>query len=285
MSEQLRRDLEPTETHWPYERLKEALISACGHERFRRGIVPFDRLPSTVDVGKFGGKALECVQATATDRKERGLGIEFLPVDRKIVMDRQLVVGEESKVAVGYPRSINDLYFQQLAKLPTLKRVLADGLTARLAAEGLSDAQRSERLIQLYQLDTVDGRIVRDITPARIGNVHSHTNPTPVSYFDLVTFLSTPELRIMIVGRPDGYSETIMKTDETTAIDAESKDDLSGRWSRLLDERVEHGVRQERLSHLEANQRAQTALARSIANKYKFGYFAGTDIGSLSRVQ
>ncbi len=213
------------------------------------------------------------------------MGIEYLPADRKIVIDRQLIVGEESRVAIGYPRSIKELYFQQLVKLSPTKRMLADQLAVRINAEGLTEDEWAERLDGLYQLDTIDGRIIRDVTPSRVGNVHSHTFPTPISYTDLVTFLSTAELRVMVVGRSDGYFEFVAKTDETVPVNKESVEEISDRWSRMMSERVERGIRQDGIAHMEANQRAQTALARSIVNKYKVGYYVGANVGLLERVK
>jgi hypothetical protein len=43
----------------------------------------------------------------------------------------------------------------------------------------------------------------------------------------------------------------------------------------MIEERIVTAVRQHGIGELEANQRVQAALARSIANKYKLGYYVG----------
>jgi hypothetical protein len=277
MIERMQRDLEPAESHWTYERLKEALVAACEPGVFRRGIVPFSDLPSSLDIGKFGEKAFQCVQTTAQDGKERGLGMEYVPSERRLVMDRQLVSGTESQVAVHYPKAIDQLLRQQVTRLPSAKRVLAMNLLDRMGLEAkeLDAQQRSRQLCEMYERETADGKLFREVMPVRVGNIHSHPVPIPVSAWDFRSLLSTPELRVMAVGRPDGVTEFVMKTEEAVPLSVPESEATARRWLKMIEERIVTAVRQHGIGELEANQRVQAALARSIANKYKLGYYVG----------
>lgn len=283
MAERARLDFEPGESHWTYERLRQSLIDACGHERFRRGVVSFDRLPESIDIGKIGEKALECARGTSVDRKERGLSLEYAPTDRKLVMDKQLVTGIESTVSVGPSRKAKELCLDQLAKLPPAKRAIVQMVTSRLFLAGVEE-DPMEKINAVYQSDTVDGRALRDVYLARAGNIHSHTRPVPISGNDVAVFLRAPDMRIMVVARPDGLLETVIKSDESGSVSHEEFGQKIEHWNQLLHDRVQAGGRRG-FGEIEANQRAQRALIRSIAEKYKFGYYAGNGVGLLERVK
>lgn len=282
MSEQFRRDREPADGHWAYDRFKAVLIAAFDPERFQRGIVSFEQLPTGVDIGKFGDKARECVMATSQDGKERGFGIEFVPADKKLVIDKQIMTGGEHEVLIGNPAAMLSLHREQVARLSGGKRLLFEQMNARLEASGVSNDLN--RVLEILQSDTMDGKIMRETLPIRVGNIHSHPRPTPISSYDLVTLLKTPELRFMVLGKAGGGFELVMKSHETVVLDEQTASEKSRAWKDLLDARVTQGVQRDGLGLMEANIRAQTALARTIARKYKLGYYTGDATGLLGRI-
>lgn len=284
MGETTRRDFDPSEAHWSYERLKEEMISACASERFRPGLVAFDRMPDSVDPGKFREKGLECTRGTLTDRKERGVGVEFLPVDRKMIMSKEVVVGEESQVLVPTPRSARELYADQMAKLPSFKQLLAPTVIGRLNALVGDGAAMNAAVQELYRGTSAESRVFRDVYLARPGHIHSHTRMMPFSPQDVRVFLSSAEHRVMLVSRSDGVVEMMVKSTETPFLDREASEERNRVWNEMVDRRVTDSMKGG-MDSTEANQRGQAALVRSIANKYKFGYYVGGETGPLTRVR
>lgn len=271
---------------WSYERLKERIAAACGAETFRTGLSSFADLPEEMMVGKFGSKAIECVHASASDGKERATVLRFNPVKGVPEIQRGLFTGTESDVQMTfrYQQTKDEKEFWEgRGRLPLDKQmgVLRAQQTIR-AHVGNLDVHRSLRS------NSPIGRAIRQLYPRWIGTVHSHPADTSFSPVDITGFLTSPSRLVDVVGTKGGEIHVMVATSDTEWIPETEREERVGRWNKMIDQRVldavrtpEHRLRDTALVHRDAVR----AFVRSMANKYKFGYYVGDNIGLLERVK
>lgn len=237
----------------------------------------YDRLPEEIVLGKTIAKVMECRRATDGDGKERGYTLRFNPATNKLEVQRELTAGDEAHVTLSF----------------VYRPMRGDGTQVRHTALAQAEADRT---LAGKKVDVVSamteaspvGRAVRRLYVRQAGTIHSHPGESPFSTIDLANTISQKQGFIDLVSTSDGKVHALVTTHETNWVSPEEAKELQTRWTQLINERYRtvgtqgiHALRDR--DKVFAN--AVAAMVRTVAKKYKLGYYVGDATGLLERVK
>ncbi len=158
--------------------------------------------------------------------------------------------------------------------------LLYDGETQSLRMEKPYHGENKEQIKMLKPDQVVHGKY--SVT----GLNHTHTTRNPFSGGDIAVFLSEPLLNSSGLLMRDGRLAVLLRSHETVSIQPADIEQLRLKWRGQMQERLnQHPVSTEAEFRAQSN-RVLLAMGRTLANKYQFGYYIGSEPNStqLQRV-
>lgn len=291
---------------WTPDQLRDQIKLSCINDE--PGVIDYELLPSNLEIGVFGKKALTCRDATMADsqHRERAAALYWEPGRRSILIphDDKLLVGTEAQVMVQFQNiqaqhttNSRDRYAQRDAEVRLGKRQIKEADTTLRGRYGSlnfdSTADPLDKLKQQSERERM--RQARLEVTRPIGLIHSHPSETTFSGVDLTTFLDDPDFKIFTLASSDGALRAFVATSQTKwilkdnqAIREVEQDVVRSRYDELAHKDLEARVRGlnalERI-HYSNNEHFRDSLQRKsddavlalIAAERKFGYYVGDE--------
>lgn len=200
------------------------------------------------------------------DRKRGLVSYERLP--------RELLVGKLGDKAVQCGRE-------------TARDGKERGSVARFYRERQKIELKSELFVGTEKKVSVYFRDTPEHATRTVGLIHSHPTPQSFSTGDLLSVLQYPETLFSLLSTSDHKIHALVTTHDTEWLSAKAGREKGELWDKQLEERF-HAVRQDSLQSLrqplDVQAQIELALVRTVAKKYKFGYYVGDELGLLDRV-
>lgn len=270
--------------HWNYEQLKTFFIASA--ELNAPGVCIEKELPESLDIGALGGKSLECLNQSLADpqQRERAIVILFDPGGRRILMQKDIIVGNKKDVTIGLSEHMRISESDAMKYLHDVSEGERERIMSMIRNHDVSLMAMTQKDPELFQK-------IRMSCTRPIATIHSHTKERPFSYIDIFQILSQ-DLRAAIMSSSK-YHNAIITTRDTVWIHKEDSEDTLKRWSVLLEERGRAILEQYQSisasDYLIRNAdsidyRIQDALIKTLSKRYHFGYYRGGHDGKLGRV-
>lgn len=262
--------------HWTSQTLFQRILAAC--REGSRGIVEFEQLPNSIELGAVQPRAEQLRSHTAETGLEAGLAITFDPVTGKLLIDREYTEGVVMDGVQGAaPINVSYSLTQQ----------------AEALMRSQNDPREVERLFNLIEVlnqepvpaerlfsDHPDMQTLRSFIRRPIGTMHSHPNEVPFSVGDIALFLNqtqTDHIGFHVLARPGGITEALIMTPNTVGLNAEASQGKYRQWDKAIDDRMMQVVGPRHTpERAEIFTRVNEAMTKTLAKKYMFGWYQST---------
>lgn len=273
---------EPGVQHWDYPLFKRRIAEAFDQNLF--GVCAYDDLPNTLSLGdprvasnSIAGRLRQTYQVMLTDGRERGTVIQYDPGTRALQIRRQLNVGDEGHVSHTYMERFSTTFIDRMTTASPAEFYQVHAL---LTDPGLSEFDLSQVIYQ----DSALGQLLRQAILRYAGLLHSHPNDATFSPGDIVCLLTARDLKLSGVAFA-GTAAVLIPTFETTHISPEQGKENAQHWTGQIDARLNRFRTGDESTNRTNRIKAVDAMARTIAKRFKLGYYTGSlDGAQLSRV-